>query len=390
MGIITIAARNLGRNKFRTVLTLAGLTVALVAFVLLRTVIWSWTAGIEHAAKDRIGSRHKVSFIMPLPRRYAEEVKTVPGVKDVAYANWFGAKPTDPAHKDEFFGSIAVEPDDILKVYDEIILPPEQARAWKENRRGVIVGDAIAKKMGWKLNQHIVLQGTIYPGNWEFDISGIYTSKRATVDRSTVWLQWKYLNESQPPRLQDQVGWIMARVSGSGNAATIAKAVDKKFEDRDIQTLSMDERAFQASFLGMISTILDAISIVSIVILVIMALVLGNTIAMGVRERTQEYGVLRAIGFLPRHIVMFILGESLVLGAIGGAIGLGIAFLFVNNAFGPFVEENFGAYFPFFHVSPSVAGLAFGLAVALSFLAALIPARQAARLEVVSALRRVG
>jgi putative ABC transport system permease protein len=126
------------------------------------------------------------------------------------------------------------------------------------------------------------------------------------------------------------------------------------------------------------------------VILVIIALILANTIAMGVRERTQEYGVLRAIGFLPKHVVIFILSESLVLGAIGGVIGLGIAYAFVNFAFGPFVEQNFGAIFPFFRVSPSVAAMAFGLALLLGFVAALIPARQAARLEVVGALRRVG
>jgi putative ABC transport system permease protein len=388
MGTVTIAARNLGRNKFRTVLTLGALTVAILAFVLLRTVIWSWTVAIEQAAVDRIGSRHKVSFIMELPKRYAEEVKQIPGVRDVAYATWFGAK--DPKHKDEFFGSIAVEPDDILKVYDEIIVPPDQAKAWKENRHGVLVGDALAGKYGWKVGDKLVLQGTIYPGDWEFEISGIYTSKRATVDRSTVWLQWKYVNESRPPRMQDQVGWIMTRVDRSGNAATIAKAIDKKFDERDIQTLSMDERAFQSSFLGMLSTILDAMSFLSFVILVIIALILANTIAMGVRERTQEYGVLRAIGFLPKHVVTFILSESLVLGAIGGVIGLGIAYAFVNFAFGPFVEQNFGAIFPFFRVSPSVAATAFGLSLLLGLVAALIPARQAARLEVVGALRRVG
>ena len=388
MGIVTIAARNLGRNKFRTVLTISALTVAILAFVLLRTVIWSWTVAIEQAAVDRIASRHKVSFIMEMPKRYAEDIKQIPGVREVAYATWFGAK--DPKHKDEFFGSIAVEPDDILKVYDEIIVPPDQVRAWKENRRGVIVGDALAGKNGWKVGDKLVLQGTIYPGDWEFEVSGIYTSKRATVDRSTVWLQWKYVNESRPPRMQDQVGWIMSRVDRSSNAATIAKAIDKKFDERDIQTLSMDERAFQSSFLGMLSTILDAMSFLSFVILVIIALILANTIAMGVRERTQEYGVLRAIGFLPKHVVIFILSESLVLGAIGGVIGLGIAYAFVNFAFGPFVEQNFGAIFPFFRVSPSVAATAFGLSLLLGFVAALIPARQAARLEVVGALRRVG
>jgi putative ABC transport system permease protein len=388
MGIATIAIRNLGRNKFRTVLTLAGVIIAVIAFLLLRTILWSWTAGIEQASKDRVVTRQKVSFIMPLPLRYVEEVRQIPGVRLASGMNWFGAK--DPKHEHEFFSTIAVDPETFLKVYDEVIVPSDQEQAWKQNRRGALIGDALAKKLGWKLGDKIVLQGTIYPGDWEFQISGIYTAKRATVDRSTLWFHWDYMNEAQPARLKDNVGWIAARVNDPSRASQIAKLIDQRFEERDTQTLSMDERSFQSSFLGMISAILGAVNIVSIVIMIIMMLILGNTIAMGVRERTQEYGVLRAIGFLPRHVVFFIIAEGAVLGAVGGALGLLIGYPFVEKGVGRFLEENMGAFFPFFRVNPGIAGMAFGLAVVLGLLAAIIPARQAARLEVVSALRRVG
>jgi len=388
MGIVTIAVRNLGRNKFRTVLTLAGVVVAVITFLLLRTVLWSWTAGIEQASKDRVVTRQKVSFILPLPLRYVEEVRQIPGVRLASGMNWFGAK--DPKHENEFFSSIAVDPQTFLQVYDEVVAPPDQVEAWKQNRRGALVGDAIANKLGWKIGQKIVLQGTIYPGDWEFEISGIYTAKRATVDRSTLWFHWDYMNEAQPARMKDNVGWIAARVTDPSQAGQIARLIDQHFEERDTQTLSMDERSFQSSFLGMISAILTGVNIVSIVIMVIMMLILGNTIAMGVRERTQEYGVLRAIGFMPRHIVMFIIGEGIVLGAAGGAIGLLVGYPFVEKGFGRFLEENLGAFFPFFRVSPGIAAMAFGLAILLGFFAAIIPARQAARLQIVSALRRVG
>jgi len=388
MGIATIAIRNLGRNKFRTVLTLAGVVIAVIAFLLLRTVLWSWTAGIEQASKDRVVTRQKVSFILPLPKRYVEDIRQIPGVRLASGMNWFGAK--DPKHENEFFGTIAVDPETFLQVYDEIVVPPDQVQAWKQNRRGALIGDALAKKLGWKIGQKLVLQGTIYPGDWEFEVSGIYTAKRATVDRSTLWFHWDYMNEAQPARLKDNVGWIASRVDDPSRAGQIAKQIDKVFEERDSQTLSMDERSFQSSFLGMISAILTGVNIVSIVIMVIMMLILGNTIAMGVRERTQEYGVLRAIGFMPRHVVMFIIAEGVVLGAAGGVIGLLVGYPFVEKGFGRFLEENLGAFFPFFRVSPDVAGMAFGLAVVLGFVAAIIPARQAARLEIVSALRRVG
>jgi len=388
MQLATIAVRNIGRNKLRTFLTLAGVTVAVVFFLMLRTVIWSWTAGVEQAAKDRVGTRHKVSMIMQLPARYVEEIKQIPGVSSVAAANWFGAK--DPNKESEFFASIAVEADSFLKVYDEIKIPPDQVEAWKQDRQGCIIGDALANSKGWKVGQKIVLSGTIFPGDWEFHISGIYTATRATVDRSTLWFHWKYLNESLPPRMQDKVGWIMARIDNPARAGEVTRAIDKKFEDRDDQTLSMSEQAFQASFLGMISAVLSAIEIVSYVMMVIMGLILANTIAMGVRERTHEYGMLRAIGFMPKHIVIFILGEGIALGTLGGAIGLALGFPFVQGGLGPVLEQNLGAFFPFFRVSPSVAITSFGLAILLGGLAAILPARSAANLEVVGALRRVG
>ncbi|MBX3201760.1 MAG: ABC transporter permease, partial [Labilithrix sp.] len=72
--LFLIAARNLKRSWFRTTFTVAGAAVALVAFIMLRTVLWAWNAAAEYAAQDRIGTRHKVTFIMPLPLRYADDV----------------------------------------------------------------------------------------------------------------------------------------------------------------------------------------------------------------------------------------------------------------------------------------------------------------------------
>jgi putative ABC transport system permease protein len=388
MRIATIAVRNIGRNKLRTALTISAIVVAVLAFIMLRTVIWSWNAAQQQAATDRIGTRHKVSFIMTMPTRYAEEIRQMPGVKAVASFNWFGAK--YPKDDKEFFATISCDPKDMLEVYDEIKVKPEQAEAWKQNRRGALVGDVLAKKLGWKVGQKVVLRGTIYPGDWEFEISGIYTATRASVDRSTFWFHYDYMNESLPQRLKDRTGWIVSRIGDAGQSGAISRAIDKHFEERDLQTLTMSEQALQASFLGMFSAVLKAIDLVSIVIMVIMMLILGNTIAMGVRERTNEYGVLRAIGFLPKHLVTFIVGEALVIGVVGGVIGVILSYPLIDQGFGRFLEENMGAWFPFFDVSPGVAGAALGLSVLLSLAAAIIPARSAAKLHVIDSLRRVG
>lgn len=387
MNLVGLAARNVLRNKFRTSLTVLGVAVALIAFILLRTVLSAWNAAADYAAKDRLATRHKVTFIMTLPMRYVETVRQIPGVSAVSYFNWFGAK--YERMPNEFFGSMATDPRTMFEVYDDIQLTPAERAAFIEDRQGAIVGDVLARKMGWTVGQTVTLKGTIFPGDWVFHIRGIYTATSRAVDRSTFFFQWLYLNESLPPGRRDQVGWIMSRVDNASQAAAIAQRIDRVFDVQDVQTLSMSERALNVSFLAGFSAILQALNVVSVVILLILLLVLGNTIAMGVRERTNEYGVLRALGFLPKHVRLFIYGEALTLGFIAGLLGVGIGFVFVNFGFGPFLEENMGAMFPYFRVPAETMAMAMGFSLLLGVLAAVIPATRAARLTVTDALRRI-
>jgi putative ABC transport system permease protein len=387
MTLTGLAVRNLSRNRFRALLTAVAVAIAIVAFLLLRTVTWAWASGAEVAAKDRVVTRHKITFVESLPRRYVEDVRNAPHVKMATWANWFGGK--DPKHDHEFFSTLAVDPDTYFQVYEEMSVPPDELDTWKHDRQGVIVGDVLAKKLGWKVGDKITLESGIYPGDWSFNVDSIYQAKARSVDRSTVLFHWAYLNDSLPSNRRDGVGWIVSRIDSPGAAAGVGVALDKIFDDRDTQTRSQDERSFNASFMAMFSAVLKAMDIVSAVILVIMTLILGNTIAMGVRERTSEYGVLRAIGFMPSHVALWVVAESLVLGAAGGAIGVGIAWPFINLMMGRFIEENMGAWFPYFRLVPENIVLAIFLAALLGGAAAVIPAWRASQLKVVDAVRRV-
>lgn len=390
MTLVGLAARNVLRNKFRAALTVAGVAVAIISFLLLRTVLSAWTAAADFAAKDRVVTRHKVTFVMTLPLTYAQSVRNMQGqVKSATWCNWFGGK--DPKHDREFFGTLACDTETAFTVYDDMVVPPDILDNWKHDPQGAIVGDIIAKKLGWKVGDKVTLLSGIYPrqGDWEFRISGIYQAKSKAVDRSTMIFHWKYLNDSVPAARQNQIGWIVSRVVDPSQAAAVGVAIDKVFDERDIQTLSQDERAFNASFLASISAVLTALNIISIVILVIMALVLGNTIAMGVRERTNEYGVLKALGFSNGHIVMFIVVEALVIGLVGGLVGLLIGYPFIENGLGRFLEENMGAFFPYFRIDPRMTVLAMFLAIALAGAASVVPAIAASRLKTVDALKRI-
>ncbi len=395
MNTATYAAKNLLRNKVRTGLTILAIVITMLAFMGLRTVLDAWQAGADYAAKDRLGTRHKITFIMPLPLSYVDKIRANKdvngqplGVTDVTWANWFGAK--NPKAEKDFFANMAVDPESFLRVYDEISLTPAEKQAWLSNRRGAIAGDVLAKKFGWKVGDKISLEGTIFPGQWDFELSGIYHAARKSADRNSLYFHWNYLNESLPDARKDKVGWIASRISDPSKSAEISKKIDQLFAGYSDQTLTMSEHQLQISMMGMLTAVLTAINVVSLVILAIMLLILGNTIAMGVRERTNEYGVLRAIGFMPRHLVMFILGEAATLGLLGGGLGILCAYGIIDHGIGPALEANMGGFFPFFRVSSTTALMGVGLAILLGVAAAAIPAYRSSKIEIVDAIRRVG
>jgi putative ABC transport system permease protein len=387
MNIATYVRRNLFRRTGRTVLTVIVVAVVVFSFCAIRTAIHSFTGGADDAHVDRLAIRHKVSFTMQLPKHYIDDVRQVPGVDKATWANWFGAK--DPKRRVPFFAGFAVDKDSFFDVQTDMSVPPDQLAAWKATPNGVIIGDLLAKTFQVKVGDRLVINSDIYPGDWEFQVSGIYTATRKVVDRSSLILRWDYLNND--PRAvysKEKLGWMMARISDPTKSADISKQIDAKFDANDDQTLTTSERAFALSFLGGFAAVLSAFGLGSIVILLIMALVLVNTIAMNVRERTHEYGVLRAIGFPPGHIFGFIVGESVLVALVGGLLGVGLVVGLINHTLGPLFDVTAGAPRNFFTPTPTML-LALAAAVGLGLLAGALPARRASRLKTTDALRRL-
>jgi putative ABC transport system permease protein len=388
MNLATYARRNLFRRRGRTILTIIAVTLAVVIFCAIRTFIVAWNAGADEAAADRIATRHKVSITMQLPKHYIDELREVPGVKAATWANWFAAK--DPKERIPFFAGFAVDQNTWFDVQDDMKVAPDQLAAWKETANGAIIGDSLAKTFGVQVGSDLVIASDIYPGDWKFRIVGIYTALRKTVDRNILVFRWDFLNND--PRAvysKEKLGWMVSRITDATHSADIAKRIDAKFDAQDDQTLTMSERAFALSFLGGFAAVLSAFKIVSLVILLIMTLILANTLAMSVRERTHEYGVLRAIGFPPGHILGFILGESLLVALVGGLCGVGLVVLLINHALGPAMEANMAGVFQHFFTPGWVLAVALGAAAVLGLAAGAVPAILASRLKITDALRRL-
>ncbi|NUO48675.1 MAG: ABC transporter permease [Polyangiaceae bacterium] len=396
MNLTLLAFRNALHNKARLLMTLMGIAITVMTFLTLETALGSWDSALELARRDRLVTRHKVSFVLPLPKRYVEEIRSVqdadgqPLVTHTTFASWFGGRV--PGREREFFATYAVDAATYAEVHDEMVIDPAALDAFKTDRRAAIVDELLAKQFGWKPGDTVTLESAIYPAPdgvpWTFTIAGIYGTKSNAFGRQTLLFHWDRLNEALPPAEKDKVGWIVSRTRGD-KAAEAASVLDTFFEEREVQTLSQDERAFSTGFLGMVSAVLDVVGVLAAVILIIMALILANTMGMSVRERTSELAAMKAVGFSPRHIAYLVLAEAAALAAVGAAIGLVAGLFAIDFGIGSFFEQNLSSFFPIFRVELGPALFAFTISIAAALAAAALPAFSASRLHVTEALRRV-
>jgi putative ABC transport system permease protein len=266
---------------------------------------------------------------------------------------------------------------------------PQALAAWKRDKQGAILGDVLATKLGIQVGDRMTLRGSFYPGDWELHVVGLYTAPAQTaVDRSTLFFRWDYKNEGVPERQRDLIGWVFTRVDDPASSARVSRAIDALFDDRDVRTVTMSERAANGTLLGGVSAVLSALEIVSFIVLTIMTLILGNTIALGVREKTTEYAVLLALGFEPRQVRFWIVAEAVSLAMTGGLLGLVLSYPLVQLGLGHWLEVNVGKFFPSFRLTLHTVIAAASLTVVLGALAALPSALRVGRMSVIDAIRR--
>ncbi|MQA19352.1 ABC transporter permease [Rugamonas rivuli] len=385
MYTLRLIFKNTMRHKLRTSLTILGLVVAIFSFGLLQTVVDAWYAGAEGASNTTLVTRNKTSLVFPLPLSYQARIRAVPGVSGVGFANWFQGTYKDPKN---FFAQFAISGETYLNIYPDYLLPPDDRAAFLRDRKGCIVGRKLADQYGFKVGDIIPLKGTIYPGNWELVVRGIYDGKQSTTNTATLFFHWDYVNETVKrtvPRRANQIGVYVVQIDQPENAAAISAAVDNEFANSLAETLTETEKAFQLGFVSMSEAIVVAIRVVSFVVIIIIAAVMANTMAMSARERLSEYATLKALGFGPGFLTLMIFGESLLLSAFGAAIGIVILF-----PFAAFLGKVMGTMFPVFEVSQLTVIQQVLAALAIGAVAAIAPTVRAVRINIVDGLRSIG
>ncbi len=385
MFALKIILKNAFRQRLRTALTIVGLVVATLSFGFLQTVIGAWYAGAEAASSTRLVTRNSISLVFPLPLSYASKIRGIEGVTGVAHANWFGGVYQEPKN---FFPQFAISGAAYLDLYPEFVLDDKQRSAFIHDRKGCVVGRKLAQQYGFKIGDAIPLKGTIFPGQWEFVVRGIYDGKEASTDTSQFFFHWDYLNETVKktyPRRSNQVGVYIVQIGNAENAASISRALDEQFRNSLAETLTETEKAFQLGFISMSEAIVVAIRVVSFVVIIIIMAVMANTMAMNARERLSEFATMRALGFSPGFLTMLIFGESLLIALVGACLGVVLLFP-VSAAF----SAKMGTFFPVFEISGTTLLLQAGAAFVVGIVAAIAPSLRTARINIIDGLRSIG
>lgn len=376
---------NLKRKKLRTTLTILSIFVAFLLFAFLFAIKEAFTAGVRIADADRLIVRHKVSLIQTLPVSYAQRLAGLAGIDAVVHMTWFGGIYQEPKN---FFANMPVEPEKFYDLFPEYTLSPEAKEKWGKTRNGAIIGRALADRFQWKVGDRVPLTSPIWgepegESVWDFEVCGIFDTSKKGADTSGLYFRYDFFDESRT-KGKGEVGWYTVRVQNADEAGAVAAKIDAEFANSPFETKAEPEGAFAAGFaqqIGDIGAIM--IAVLSAVFFTIL-LVAGNTMSQSVRERTEELGVLKAMGFTNGLILVLVLAESCVIAMLGGLVGLGLAWGLLQAG------NPAPALLPVFYVPDQALIIGFVMVIALGIISGAMPALAAVRLRTAEALRRNG
>jgi putative ABC transport system permease protein len=382
MKYLPLVWKSLWRRKVRTTFTLLSIFIAFLLFGILMTIRAAFSIGVDLAGMDRLILIHKISLIMPLPESYEGRLETVPGVDVVTNNSWFGGIYQDPKN---FFAQIAVEPEKFLSIYKEFKLPEAQKKAWLEDRKGAIAGRAVADRFGWKVGDHIPIQATIWQPKgggqtWDFNLVGIYDGDPG-IDTTSFYFHYDYLNENRAQG-EGLVGWYVVKVKDPKQSQALAQTFDDMFANSNAETKTTTEKGFVEGFAKQIGDIGSIMMAILAAVLFTILLVVGNTMAQAVRERTSELAVLKTLGFSDMTVLALVLAESLFVAVVGGGLGLLLAWAFVQRG------DPTNGLLPAFYLPGRDLVTGVVLMILVGVAAGILPAAGAMRLKITDALRK--
>ncbi len=375
--------KNLTRKPLRLFLTVFATFIGFMIFGTLTAFQNAFDAGIDLAADDRLVVVNKINFTQPLPIAYANRVRALEEVRAATHLNWFGGYYQEARNQMAMF---AVDAESFLTVYDELLISDEERAAWIGNRQGLIAGKSVAQALGWEKGQRLPVNSNIFSqrdgrSDWDFDVVAIYEGADPQTDTNSVYFHYEYFNETQSFG-GDFIGFIGVRTSDPSRNEAVIKDIDDMFVNSPFETETVPEKAFNQAFIEQIGNLNLILTTVVLAAFFVILVIVGNSMILSIRERTNEIGVMKTLGFTSGRIFRMVLAESLLLAILGGVIGVlaaGLMITLVNSA---------PIQLPVLVLDGSVWTQAFLFMLVLGLITGIVPAMNALRLNIITALSR--
>lgn len=375
--------KNLTRKPLRLFLTVFATFIAFMIFGTLTAFQQAFDSGVDLAADDRLIVLNKINFTQSLPVSYANRVRAVEDVDALTHLNWFGGYYQEPRDQ---FAMFAVDAENFMGVYDELVMSDDERAAWLANRQGLIAGKAIAARFGWKKGDRIPVNSNIFSQrdgstSWEFDVESVYEGADPQTDTNSVYFHYEYFNETQSFG-GDFIGFMSVRTSDPSRNEAVIKAIDDMFANSPAETETVPEKVFNKAFIEQIGNLSLILTSVVLAAFFVILVIVGNSMILSIRERTAEIGVMKTLGFSSVRIFRMVLAESLLLALLGGLLGVlasGSLVALVNSA---------PIQLPTLVLSGSVWSQALLFMIGLGFITGIVPAMNALRLNIITALSR--
>jgi len=382
--MLSLLWANLNRKRARLILTISSIVVAFTLFSLVEALNYALTGGVQIAGQDRLMTVQKVSLINPLPRSYFARIQAIEGVKSAITFNWFGGYYQQ--ERNQVFSYPVQNEAQLTDVYPEITTPPDQYNDWLQTRDGALIGRALATTQHWKVGDVIPLRSSIWfktdgSNTWNFKISGIFDMKEGG-DTSGLYFHYDYFNEAGLQAGKDYIGWVALRVNKPEIMTDVAHKVDAMFANSDVETKTSSEKDFAQGFANQMGNIGKIVAVIVIAVFFTLLLVVANTMSQSIRERTNEIGVLKTLGFSKIQVTSLILAEAILMTLIGGAIGM-----LLGRGFVGVIRHALAQYLPMMTIPTSAYILGVGCMIVLGVLSGLLPCMQAWQLKITDALR---
>jgi putative ABC transport system permease protein len=380
---LPLILKNCWRNRRRTILTVASIGISMCLLGVMMTMYNAFYLSEPQADEAlRLVVRNRVSLTVPVPLSYMSRIKQIPGVQEAMVGNWFGGTYKDNRDPKNMFARFAVEPEKLFTVYGEMRIPEEEKKAFIRDRAGCIIGRDVANNHNLKVGDRLPIVGDIYPGNYEFTIQGIFDWPR---NSEVMYFNKEYIEQTLPVGRRGNVGLYYVRIDDPQNGARISTAIDNEFRNSTAETKTETEQAFTVGFLSLLGNVKMFLIAISGAVTFTILLVSSNTMAMSVRERVREVGVLKTLGFAPGEILGLILGEALSISIAGGLIGY-----LISTGLMQMIAKTpgIGGFLPTLPlIQPAVAAACMATAAFVGVMSALVPAMGASRMPIVQALR---